>query len=521
MQFDRPRGRSFRQESDDEDDIRDANDDDKRRGRRSSEDDSRSTSSSSSSSLSTAEDDSCDPSGPVMYDPSLFAGEDMESFDDEHSHNHNQNCGDNNSSNSDDEDDDNSEDNQQNKESHEEEEDEELFYSRGRSRSRSVHSLEESHQLESGGSGGSSLSGGTDGVRRLSLEEVQAQVLASQRNSNSGSGGSPEGRNSRGGGRTGALKQREVMALEKGLQEATLQKREEDRLEEQAEIEAAKREKQERSVSIGSLSGRGSHLSTTPIGSDPPMRRVKILLLGDSSVGKSSLIQRLTDNTFKPCLVSTVGVDYKVRKLHLNGTSVQVQLWDTAGSEKFHKITTSYYRGVHGIMLVFDVSNRKSFKHVSYWLSNISKYANENVQVTLVGNKVDLRPVDTEKKDSGKINKFIKSKTARSTVESTSEEEVDPFVHTHEGQAVASKYHIQYAETSALSNTNIEESLTQCVKQVLHHMDNPTLISSLKNQFQKRDSKHRAASGERKKSDEKMREGDKQSRGDKEKCIIS
>lgn len=123
---------------------------------------------------------------------------------------------------------------------------------------------------------------------------------------------------------------------------------------------------------------------------------------------------------------------------------VQVQLWDTAGSEKFHKITQSYYRGVHGIMLVYDVSNRKSFKHVSYWLSNISKNANENVQVLLVGNKVDLR-LETKKDPNApsKINKFIKRGNKNSAeVEGggeTVEAEKDPFVQTYEGSNVASR----------------------------------------------------------------------------------
>ena len=96
-------------------------------------------------------------------------------------------------------------------------------------------------------------------------------------------------------------------------------------MEEQAEIEAAVREKEERSVSISNTGGRGSlHGLTTPLGVDPPMRRVKILLLGDSSVGKSSMIHRITDNAFKHSLVATVGVDYKVRKMHINGEIVQV-----------------------------------------------------------------------------------------------------------------------------------------------------------------------------------------------------
>lgn len=89
-------------------------------------------------------------------------------------------------------------------------------------------------------------------------------------------------------------------------------------------------------------------------------------------------------------------------------------------------------------MLVFDVSNRKSFKHVSYWLNNISKHANENVQVQLVGNKVDLRPEDKKDSNVGKVNNFIRRRSIPSK-ESDKEEDRDPFVRSHEGTALASK----------------------------------------------------------------------------------
>ena len=110
----------------------------------------------------------------------------------------------------------------------------------------------------------------------------------------------------------------------KGLEEATRKAKEEERLEELAEREAAEREKEERSVSISNSTGRGSLQLHAALGTDPPMRRVKILMLGDSSVGKTSLIHRLTDNTFKQSLVSTVGVDYKARKVNINGENIQV-----------------------------------------------------------------------------------------------------------------------------------------------------------------------------------------------------
>jgi small GTP-binding protein len=189
------------------------------------------------------------------------------------------------------------------------------------------------------------------------------------------------------------------------LQEATNQRREEEKLEEQAELEAAMREKEQRSMSTSP--GQGSPLGLQ-IGTEPLMRRVKILLLGDSNVGKTSIIARLTTGDFKTKMVQTVGVDYKPKKVNINGENIQVrhpsfppsphllptlkvQLWDTAGSEKFRQITTSYYRGVNGIMLCFDVSQRETYERVADWLQNIKKHATENVHLMLVGNKIDLR----------------------------------------------------------------------------------------------------------------------------------
>jgi small GTP-binding protein len=170
-----------------------------------------------------------------------------------------------------------------------------------------------------------------------------------------------------------------------GLNEATNHKAERDRLEEQAELEAAMREKEQRTLSTTGV------VTPVQIGSDPVMRRVKILLLGDSNVGKTSIISRLTTGDFKHTLAQTVGVDYKAMKMHIDGEMLTVQLWDTAGQEKFHMITTSYYRGVNGIMLCFDVSSRESFERVSQWMAGIRKHASKDVHVLLVGNKTDLR----------------------------------------------------------------------------------------------------------------------------------
>ena len=116
----------------------------------------------------------------------------------------------------------------------------------------------------------------------------------------------------------------------------------------------------------------------------------KVLLLGDSGVGKSSLILRYTDETFNSKLVNSIGVDFKMKKKEIDGKIIKIQIWDTAGHERFRSITYSYYRGANSIIIVFDLSNKKSFISITDWLKQIEKHAKENVFKFLVGNKYDL-----------------------------------------------------------------------------------------------------------------------------------
>jgi len=94
----------------------------------------------------------------------------------------------------------------------------------------------------------------------------------------------------------------------------------------------------------------------------------KILLIGDAGVGKSSILLRFTDDAFEEHLASTIGVDFKVKTLHMRGKTLKLTIWDTAGQERFRTLTSSYYRGCHGIILVFDVNDRPSFEHLRTWL---------------------------------------------------------------------------------------------------------------------------------------------------------
>ncbi|KAI0085953.1 P-loop containing nucleoside triphosphate hydrolase protein [Irpex rosettiformis] len=116
----------------------------------------------------------------------------------------------------------------------------------------------------------------------------------------------------------------------------------------------------------------------------------KLLLIGDSGVGKSCLLLRFAEDAFTDSYLSTIGVDFKIRTIELDGKTVKLQIWDTAGQERFRTIAAAYYRGAHGIIVVYDVTDGESYEHIKSWLTEIDRYATEGVHKLLVGNKADL-----------------------------------------------------------------------------------------------------------------------------------
>ncbi|KAI5706180.1 hypothetical protein M8J76_016739 [Diaphorina citri] len=115
----------------------------------------------------------------------------------------------------------------------------------------------------------------------------------------------------------------------------------------------------------------------------------KLLLIGDSGVGKSCLLLRFADDTYTESYISTIGVDFKIRTIELDGKVIKLQIWDTAGQERFRTITSSYYRGAHGIIVVYDCTDQETFNNLKQWLEEIDRYACDNVNKLLVGNKND------------------------------------------------------------------------------------------------------------------------------------
>ncbi|OAE20594.1 hypothetical protein AXG93_517s1070 [Marchantia polymorpha subsp. ruderalis] len=154
--------------------------------------------------------------------------------------------------------------------------------------------------------------------------------------------------------------------------------------------------------------------------------RMKLLLIGDSGVGKSCLLLRFCDDSFATSFITTIGIDFKVRTIDVDGKKVRLQIWDTAGQERFRTITTAYYRGAMGILLVYDITDSSSFQNVRNWIGSITEYAAENVNVVLVGNKADME--DSKRQ-----------------------------VTKDQGQALADEYKIKFFEASAKTKFNVEE----------------------------------------------------------------
>ncbi|XP_056139012.1 ras-related protein Rab-1B-like [Lampris incognitus] len=160
----------------------------------------------------------------------------------------------------------------------------------------------------------------------------------------------------------------------------------------------------------------------------------KLLLIGDSGVGKSCLLLRFADDTYTESYISTIGVDFKIRTIDMEGKTVKLQIWDTAGQERFRTITSSYYRGAHGIIIVYDVTEQESFNNVRQWLEEIERYACENVSRLLVGNKSDLI-----------TKKVIDCATA---------------------QELASSLRIPFMETSAKNSGNVERAFLTMASEI-------------------------------------------------------
>jgi len=115
----------------------------------------------------------------------------------------------------------------------------------------------------------------------------------------------------------------------------------------------------------------------------------KLVLIGDSGVGKSCLLLRFADDKFTNSYITTIGVDFRFKTIPVNNKTIKLQIWDTAGQERFRTITSAYYRGADGIIIVYDVTDRESFNHIEEWVAEVNKYASTTTCKLLIGNKCD------------------------------------------------------------------------------------------------------------------------------------
>ncbi|KAF8571404.1 hypothetical protein P879_04069, partial [Paragonimus westermani] len=152
-------------------------------------------------------------------------------------------------------------------------------------------------------------------------------------------------------------------------------------------------------------------------------------------VGKSSLLLRYTDNDFSGTYISTIGVDFKVKTVTIDGLRVKLQIWDTAGQDRFRTITSTYYRGAHGIIIVYDVNDVRTFCNVERWTEEANMYVDETIARILVGNKNECPELKT--------------------------------VATQDAQRLAAKYSCLFIETSAKSDENVDQMFDMITREAL------------------------------------------------------
>ncbi|XP_063444111.1 ras-related protein Rab-26-like isoform X3 [Mytilus trossulus] len=151
----------------------------------------------------------------------------------------------------------------------------------------------------------------------------------------------------------------------------------------------------------------------------------KVMLIGDSGVGKTCLLVRFKDGAFlSGSFISTVGIDFRNKVVDVEGTKVKLQIWDTAGQERFRSITRAYYRDANALLLLYDVTNKASFDNIRAWLGEINEYAQEDVVIMLLGNKADMAG--------------------------------ERMIRTEDGEKLAKEYNVAFMETSAKTGMNVD-----------------------------------------------------------------
>lgn len=166
----------------------------------------------------------------------------------------------------------------------------------------------------------------------------------------------------------------------------------------------------------------------------------KLVLIGDSGVGKSNLLSRFTRNEFYFETKSTIGVEFATRSITVNNKTIKTQIWDTAGQERYRSITTAYYRGAVGALVAYDITKGKTFQNLNRWVTELKENAPPNIIIMLVGNKCDLNHLREVSSD--------------------------------EGKQFAEKHGLYFIETSALDSTNVDTAFQNVVTEIYNSTGN-------------------------------------------------
>ena len=153
--------------------------------------------------------------------------------------------------------------------------------------------------------------------------------------------------------------------------------------------------------------------------------KIKLMIIGDSNVGKSSILKQYCKNEFFEKYITTIGIDFQIKYIYLKNKKIQLQIWDTAGQERYRVVTKNYFNTSDGFIIVYDITNRESFNNINNWIEQITTLAGKDVKCIIFGNKNDL------------INQRQ--------------------VQKEEGKELAKKYKFNFFETSAKSGNNVEE----------------------------------------------------------------
>ena len=160
----------------------------------------------------------------------------------------------------------------------------------------------------------------------------------------------------------------------------------------------------------------------------------KILIIGESGVGKTCFLLRYAENSFVANHLLTIGIDFKIKVIEIEGKNIKLQIWDTAGQDRFRTITKTYYKGSHGVILVYDVCDERSFGNVKNWVNQIEQNAKSSICKVLVGNKCD---------------------------------KAERVITEEQGRKLAEEYNMKFYETSAKTGQNVEEAFTYLTREIL------------------------------------------------------